>query len=169
VGLYGKTLIERWNGTSWSIVPSPNPGDATDSGLLGVSCVSVTNCTAVGRYLLGEDSPSKTLVERWNGTAWRVVGSANRSAYFNVLTAVSCGSATSCFAVGSSADGQTTPQATLVESWNGTAFSIVPSPNPPGSTRNFLKGVSCASAANCHAVGGYEARASRYTLVERYA
>ena len=111
----------------------------------------------------------KTLTERWNGTAWKIVGSANRFPYFDVLNSVSCRSSTNCFAVGSSTSGQTTPTTTLVEQWNGTAFSIVASPNPAGSTRNFLKGVSCATTASCHAVGGYEARASRYTLAERYA
>ena len=169
VGTYGTGLIERWNGTSWSIVGNPKPTYATDTGLLGVSCVSAINCTAVGRYFLGESSPSKTLVERWNGTGWRIVGSANRYPYLNALTAVSCASATSCFAVGSSIASQTTPSTTLVEHWNGTGFSIVASPNPAGSTRNVLSGISCASAASCVAVGGYDARGSRYTLVERYA
>ena len=45
------TLAERWNGTSWTLQPTPDPiGGQSDSRRLeGVSCSSVTTCTAVGR------------------------------------------------------------------------------------------------------------------------
>ena len=43
------TLIESWNGTRWSVVPSPSPGTGGND-LYGVSCVSATACTAVGFY-----------------------------------------------------------------------------------------------------------------------
>jgi len=62
-GLVFKTLVERWNGTRWSIVSSPNPTGATSSGLSSVSCSSSTRCFAVGSYDKG--SVSKTLVERY--------------------------------------------------------------------------------------------------------
>jgi hypothetical protein len=42
------TLAERWNGTSWAIQATPNPGGAQRSELLGVSCSAATACTAVG-------------------------------------------------------------------------------------------------------------------------
>ena len=35
-----KTLVERWDGASWTIVPSPNPAKASSSSLQGVSCSS---------------------------------------------------------------------------------------------------------------------------------
>jgi hypothetical protein len=58
---------------------------------------------------------------------------------------------------------------TLIESWNGTSWSVVPSPNPV-TGGNLLRGVSCASAATCTAVGySYTPRSSgavRRTLVE---
>jgi hypothetical protein len=40
------TLIEQYNGTSWSQAYSPSPSD--DSELVGVSCGSATDCVAVG-------------------------------------------------------------------------------------------------------------------------
>ena len=164
----GRALIERWNGTSWSIVTSPNADKATGTYLYGVSCANANSCVAVGQAFFGEDSPSKAVVERWNGAFWRIVGSNSPSPYFNVLTGVSCTSVASCIAVGSSATAQTAPATTLIEQWNGKAFSIAASPNPAGSTRSFLQGASCATATNCQAVGGYEAAAGRRTLVERY-
>ena len=69
----------------------------------------------------------------------------------SVLSGVACTSATACTAVGSSGnlnnDGKT-----LIESWNGTRWSIVPSPNP-GTGGSSLSGVACATAAACTAAG----------------
>lgn len=69
---YFKTLIESWNGTSWSVVPSLN---SRDSYLDGVSCVSATACTATGTYYT--NGLDKTLIESWNGTRWSTVPSPN--------------------------------------------------------------------------------------------
>jgi hypothetical protein len=65
------TLIERWNGKSWSIVPSPNPG-AGFNVLQGITAISATNVWAVGDYSPGE-IPIIALVEHWNGKSWSVV------------------------------------------------------------------------------------------------
>ena len=41
------TLIEHWNGISWSIVTSPNNG-TSGLQLNGVTCASASDCWAVG-------------------------------------------------------------------------------------------------------------------------
>jgi hypothetical protein len=41
-----RTLVERWNGKKWSVVPSPSPGD--NSELNAVSCPGTSRCFAVG-------------------------------------------------------------------------------------------------------------------------
>jgi hypothetical protein len=133
---------------TWRVVPSRGrPGSA----LLGVTCVSATSCTAVGR------GGSKTLVESWNGTAWSIVPSPNRHG-IGQLSGISCVSASACTAVGTSAPSPSSPQSqyrTLVESWNGTAWSIVPSPNPQASQGyDIFSSVSCVTPAFCAAVGG---------------
>ena len=46
---YDKPLVERWNGTSWSVVASPNP-TGNDNRLNGISCSTTTTCFAVGEY-----------------------------------------------------------------------------------------------------------------------
>ncbi|HEX3491800.1 MAG TPA: hypothetical protein VHU92_20815 [Streptosporangiaceae bacterium] len=68
------TLIEHWNGTAWSIVPSPSPGTGAD--LTGVATSSASN----GVWAVGSDTPSgttgaQTLTLSWNGTAWTTVAS----------------------------------------------------------------------------------------------
>jgi hypothetical protein len=64
-GLGGpKTLIERWNGTTWKAVPSPSPAPSI---LSGVAATSASNAWAVG---YGGAHTTKTLILRWNGTSW---------------------------------------------------------------------------------------------------
>jgi hypothetical protein len=52
---------QAWDGTAWTIEPSPSPG--TDSGLVGVSCPATTSCLAAGSYGTSQPDVSKTLVE----------------------------------------------------------------------------------------------------------
>ena len=50
LGLDSGTLTELWNGSTWKLVPRPNPPGGVPGGgsLLGVSCTSTTFCMAVG-------------------------------------------------------------------------------------------------------------------------
>ncbi len=160
------TLVERWNGTAWSIVASPNRVSAQTSSLAGVSCTTSTSCFAVGASSFNGSTVS-TLVERWNGTAWSLVASPNPvGASWSSLAGVSCTTTTSCFAVGYSVNGSTI--STLVERWNGTAWSIVASPHPVGASQSSLAGVSCTTTTSCFAVGTSTNGSTNGTLVERW-
>ena len=170
-----QTLVESWNGTTWSIVPTPNIGTGSNT-LLGVSCTSTSSCTAVGYHV--PTSPvipggihAVTLVESWNGTSWSVVPSPNEGTASNNLFDISCVSPTSCVAVGSQYEGKKRKRVshTLIESWNGISWSVVPSPNY-GSTRaiNLLLGVSCVLSGSCAAVGYHNINTRTYTLIEAY-
>lgn len=146
-----KTLVESWDGTRWSLVPSPSPG--SHPVLDSISCISAAACTAAGTYYKRPSGVvSSNLIESWDGARWSVVPSPNGTGY-NELSGVSCTSATACMAVGSD-DASATFQ-TLIESWNGSHWSIVPSPSLAGY--NQLNGVSCTAAAACTAVGYYNA------------
>jgi len=100
-----KTLIEHWNGTRWSHVASPSPGDSNGLGsiLTGVAGTSASNVWAVGEYSSGTSELS--LTARWNGKAWQQVASPNlggTSTYArNRLEAVAATSASNVWAVGS--------------------------------------------------------------------
>ncbi len=117
-------LIESWNGSTWSINPGPGPVGST-SGLQDVSCISSTECVAVGSYSPGPDETA-TLVESWNGSTWTIVSSPDASGQYSALEGVSCAGPTECVAVGNYGN----DTGTLAESWNGSAWSIVPSPKP---------------------------------------
>ena len=163
VGYYGppKTLILRWNGSSWSRVKSPNPGRFKGNVLSAVSALSKTNAWAVGYYM--SDFGPRTLILRWNGTAWRKVAGRNPSGTDNELTGVSAVSSSDVWAVGyyttSSGD------RTLVEHWNGSGWSKVPSPNGAGGSA--LAAVTALSATNAWAVGS-SGSASVKTLIEHW-
>ena len=162
-GSVWKTLIESWNGTSWSVVPSPSPGSFYNQ-LVSVSCASTAACTAVGLYI-ASDTAVRTLIESWNGTSWSVVPSPNPGTMYNQLQGVSCASLTACTAVGWYYRASSTRiQRTLIESWNGTSWSVVPSPNR-GARYNELDGVSCASAATCTATGSH-GKNGHWTVIE---
>jgi hypothetical protein len=165
------SLAEVWNGTAWALETTPNSATTTGSVLDGVSCGSATSCTAVGFY----DSPAGALAlaEAWNGHAWTIQATPNPPgpAAVSQLNGVSCSSATACSAVGFFQNSAST-DLTLAEGWNGTAWSIQPTPNPadadsfPGSV---LSAISCSSAAACMAVGSYTNTAGNVvTLAESW-
>ena len=142
-----QTLAESWNGMTWSVVPSPSPGNA--NYLQGVSCSKATDCVAVG-YVVNTSGIGSSLVESWNGSTWSVVPSPNVGTYQNALYGVSCASPTRCIAVGTTGD-PSSPSRSLVESWNGSTWTVMTGPTTTGG--GGLMGVSCTSPTTCEAVG----------------
>ncbi len=123
----------RGNGTTWTVV-APARLTARSAALPTVACASSTDCFAVGSLdnaTNGEPQPHP-LVERWNGKAWVIIAAARTATgiggWFN---SVSCQTATTCLAVGASVTlintGGYYRQKTLIERWNGKAWSIVAS------------------------------------------
>jgi len=161
-----QTLIEHWDGSAWSVMTSPSPSGALPAVLAHVSCPSVTSCFAVGSYSPPKVGGSRSLVERWNGTTWSTVASANAQSPKTFVSDVSCATTKSCVAVGQYFQGSNGRP--LVERWTGTTWGIVTSPNPVGSTNSWLKGVSCPSPTSCFAVGISTIKNTR-GLIERYA
>jgi hypothetical protein len=145
-----------WNGRTWRLQKIPTlPG----AGLNAVSCVSETDCVAVGASNAG------ALAERWNGKDWTIQATPNPpGSPGSGLNGVACTSASFCVAAGFRLDGAGNPVATLAERWNGKSWAIQPTPNPaPGSG---FGGVACTSASFCVAVGGGPAGVR--TLAERW-
>ncbi len=134
------TLIEHWDGTRWSAVPSPDgelptpvPGSndvmgganipgAPASRLVTVSADSPQDVWAVGSS--GDTNrvyEAMPLIEHWDGTAWRIV--ALPADLTGSLTAVTVLAANDVWALGSS----DVSEQLLLLHWNGTAWRRVPS------------------------------------------
>jgi hypothetical protein len=156
----------HWNGSTWSVVSTPNPGGTAtndQSTLESVRCTSAGNCWAVG--LDGTISPPTWLNEalHWNGASWSLVTTPSpggtATGDFSYLAGLSCASATSCWAAGAyGAEGTTFTSLNQVLHWDGGQWSQVTTPNPDGTgagANNLLAGVACTSASNCWAVGDY--------------
>ena len=153
-GVY-PTLAERWNGTKWSIVASPNLSVGGTGEWTGVACPSASMCMAVGQDGIGLINRPNLETARWNGTKWALLPTPSPASAYTGLAAVSCVGASNCFGVGWSRTGSVfdpIPTKTLVEHWNGTKWAIIPS-TVGGTTNSQLYGISCTKGSSCIAVG----------------
>lgn len=165
VGTNSHALAEHWNGSQWSIVSAPNTG-VGDNILNGVSGTSSTNVWEVGYFWFGTEN--RTLIHHWDGAAWSIVPSPNEFKRLNALNGVAAISPSDAWVVGAASSGQAFDQTTLILHWNGTNWSIIPSPNP-GIWFNRLYGVAANSANDVWAVGSLT-NPSEYskTLIEHW-
>jgi hypothetical protein len=98
------TLIERWNGTKWTIQHSGDVGP-----LVGLSCTSARACTSVSPW---------PFAYRWNGRKWTIEHTPNPSGSAT-LQGVSCPSISKCTAVGDYlTDSSPASEKVLAERWN---------------------------------------------------
>jgi hypothetical protein len=132
----GATFIEHFDGTAWSVVASPSPGLGQKT-LLGVTALAPNDAWAVGFFVeaANQDRPQKTLIEHWDGTNWKVVpspnvGGPNTQTISNQLRGVVAVSASDVWAFGDTDAFGPSKITNLVLHWNGTAWAIVPSPDP---------------------------------------
>jgi hypothetical protein len=149
------TPAERWNGSSWRVLPTPNP--AGGGSFNAVSCPTARVCTAIGEH--SSLQGMLTFAERWAGGTWQIQSTVNPApplnpfqSVFNSLLSVSCPTSRACTAVGAYEPAAGT-LLTLAERWDGTGSQVQSSPNSAGSDINALNGVSCAAARSCTAVG----------------
>src|SRR4029077_21268961 len=117
--------IEHWDGNSWSIVQSPITN--TYAQLNDVTCLSPSQCWAVGSYYTGYGDPlyltsSQTLVERWDGASWSIVSSPNPGTKYNGFNELACTSAAGCWAVGSFQN-DTGGGGPLIQHWDGVSWT----------------------------------------------
>ena len=146
-----QTLIERWDGSRWSVVPSPVI--AGGSQLDAVDARNADDAWAVGSRAGGLPdyrASRVTLTAHWNGSDWTAVPSPNVSNRSHELLDVEVIASNDVWAVGSYRNIGEDYQ-TLILHWNGSSWSITPSPNLPGE--NLLHGVSATSTNDVWAVG----------------
>ena len=130
-------------------MPSPNEGGAADENHLSdVRAFSATDVWAVG-----DSTSNGTLTMHRDAAGWSIVPApdvAGRQCSLAAITGVPGSSRR--FAVGSCVDQATGDSRTLIERWNGTGWTIVPSPAPGVSST--LTDVVAVSGHELWAVGG---------------
>jgi hypothetical protein len=142
-----RPVIERWNGTGWTVSASPLPPGGGE--LRDVDAISTSTAWAVG--FTGSSNGYNTLTERWNGTSWSIVRSPSVSAQ-NYLVGVKALSTSDVWAVGSHNVPGSLAFSTLTMRWNGSVWSVVPSPDT-ANFENHLNAIDGTSASDLWAVG----------------
>jgi hypothetical protein len=168
------TVAMRWDGTAWTLTPTPA---GRGQSVTGVSCVSRTFCLAVGpdtaggpfavpaatpRHAVPAATPqpggpgaATAFAMTWNGTSWTAHPAPAPADNVAInLQGVSCLSVTWCVAVGDSQTPSGPPQ-DVATVWNGTRWTPTAVPIPAGAKFATLTGVSCVHATACIAVGSY--------------
>jgi hypothetical protein len=164
-----QVLFEHFDGTGWSQASFPAQSSACDPNAAdcfllpkAVSADSPDDVWVVGSVL--EPNPTANFAAHWNGTAWSVVpapcltgqqvtpcsGAAND---LNQLSGVVAISPSDAWASGS--EGNVNGQnfhVPYVEHWNGTAWSLVKTPNR-GGEGSLLNGLTALGSGDIWAVG----------------
>ena len=180
VGFFGpendnsRTLALHFDGTNWKSAKTPSVGKGANQ-FNGVLALAPNDVWAVG-FSTPVPPPAGaatlTLIEHFDGTSWKIVPSPNvgpKSVYqSNRLFGLTASSANDIWAFGSyfEADGSG-HQMTLLLHWNGTEWTIAPSPNPNNGV--FLSDLLMAgvtpSPGNVWIVGDKDNPPHDHTLV----
>src|SRR2546422_942175 len=144
-------LFEHFNGTSWRAFVT----QFSNGSIFNISARATNDVWAVGTVGFGA-----TFTEHFEGHAWAVIPSPNAGQGFNVLTGVVAVAPNDAWAVGYFTEqaNSTRPAKTLVEHWDGTSWTIVPSPNVGPHTEfqsNQLYGITAVSANDVWAFGSF--------------
>jgi hypothetical protein len=147
-----QSLVLRWNGTAWASVAHPH--FANNHMLLDVDATPAGIAYAVGNRW-GASEGVRTVVERWDGTRWRVERTPNPDAdglnYLNGVRAVPSGGG-SVWAVGSfSRPSGSYGELTLAMRRTGGTWRTVPSPNV--TSDNHLEAVDATGPNDAWSVG----------------
>ena len=139
--------------------------------LASVSCPSAGNCTAGGFYADSSRHGQAFVVRETNGI-WRkaieLPGSAALDAGGGAeVESVSCATAGNCAAIGVYNDSSGNTQAFVASEAHGTWRNAIEVPGFSALNKHAAlanDSVSCASAGNCTAAGGYQDGSNRYQV-----
>ena len=169
------TLVEHWDGNTWTVVPTPN-GNNTGNVLFAVTAISSTDIWAVGDKV-APNVAIKTLTMHFDGNAWTIIPSPNPvlTGFLtaNELLSVQAVSTSDVTAVGRVRDGNNLDTVTLVEHWDGTRWKVIPSPNQGQSIGDFnsLQSVTAVSGTDLYAAGFFATAATngqQETMVQHF-
>jgi hypothetical protein len=142
------TFAEHYDGKKWAVARTPNTGSNFNS-FYGLAAVD-GNAWAVGEYL---DSAfqDRALVEVWNGSSWSIADTPQPGSQRDMLFGAAALSPSDVWVVGDQ-EGTNGIFETLAEHWNGSTWTVVPTPDPSGAG-NHLYGMYALGPDNIWAVG----------------
>jgi hypothetical protein len=132
-------LVEHFDGSAWSAVNVPNPGDAGNS-LYGVKAVGPDDVWVVGQALTSSGSDT-ALVEHWDGKTWSVVPTPTTGGFAAALYTIAGSNDGGLVAVGE-VDSFTGGSRPLVERYGGGGWKVAHLPSGAGSQFSALWSVA---------------------------
>ncbi len=142
------TFAEHYNGSKWTVVRTPNTGPNFNS-FYGVAA-SQGRAWAVGERL-NSSYQDRALIETWNGKKWSIADNPQPGSVRDMLFGASALSPSDVWVVGDQ-EGSHGVFETLAEHWDGTRWTVVPTPDP-GSGGNHLYAVDAVSPDDVWAAG----------------
>jgi hypothetical protein len=134
-------------GGSWQVDSHPQPAGSIGAGFNSVFAASRSQAWAVGFEQLGSGS-SAPLLERWNGSRWAIASGAPGTATGTDLDGVAGTGPADVWIVGQGPTG-----GPLIEHFNGTSWTTVPTPADPIHSLPALQSVSADSPTDAWAGG----------------
>lgn len=153
-------ITEHWNGTTWSSVAVPNPagGSGFPADLFAVTAIASNDVWAFGSYATDSSFDSVAFSVHWDGTSWTMSGAQPGNPSFgqptgfnlNFLLGATSLASNDVWAVGFYENGVNYQE--LAEHWNGSVWSVIPTPNPAVAINQF-NSISAFSTSDIWAVG----------------
>jgi hypothetical protein len=167
-GTPSASLVETWNGSSWTAAPGLLNGSLNEA-----SCSSASECMAIG-----EDQAGNGQAEAWNGTRWRSIPPPSpfgQHAHTLLLTAVLCRAHAACVVaaewegwIGNEPNGDWTESAFFqltTRGWVLESGGHVHGPGFPGNANQTIISLSCVGRF-CEGVGSWYEGISSDAFVE---
>ncbi len=143
------TLAIRWNGTEWDVVPTPDPGSATNR-FDAVDALSPDAAWAVGRASNGVgDVP---VAAQWDGAAWADMALPTDLGE-GALLGVTAITTDDVWAVGYAGDAALGHERAVALHWDGRSWNAAPVVPAIGGGRSGLVAVASTAADDVWAVG----------------
>ena len=123
----------------------------TDARIEGITCVSSSDCLAVGQFDEPSDGFPAALMLRFDGRGWRYQPIPQPRSGNGLLYDVSCSSADACTAVGLADPGPRSAAfgRSIAYRFDGTRWTLSHPPDPPNVGFGELTLVDCATATSC--------------------
>src|SRR5918999_63116 len=148
-GLSAAPAPSSAGGPLWQVIPTANVGPSRNV-LRDVATLSSDDAWAVGSFFDAEAQADRSLIQHWDGRAWRIAPAPTVGTGYESLWGVSAVSPRDVWAVGRSWE-RFGPERSMILRWNGRRWRVVEAPQ--FEHWSALEDVSAVSEREGWAVG----------------
>ena len=135
----------------WHVIKTENKGPNLGNVLYAAADLSSSDAWAVGAWPARSPYLTDTLAEHWNGRKWSIAHTPRTGMPTAQLNSIAAAGSNAVWAAGYAENPSCVCGQTLVDYWNGSAWTRLRTPNP--GIADFLAGISAVSAQEIWAVG----------------